>query len=213
MALQLALASPCELAPASLSKWGPSCLQREDFAVPFPPESFQPHSGKKEVPTLSTKARGCTVGSKPRAHAMEFVAGPKWERSMGAWLWGHLLCIPLCPLHLGTPRRQGPSPLLSPSLVNPCTPLSSQVSRTPPRGCELLVCGINSAGGGVAPKASGPLLWVPQVPSVKPNTPPNCPAGHLTPSWGPLRAQAVSCLGLGNPLKSRPPSPSLPNAY
>lgn len=165
------------------------------------------------MPAVSANARGCAVGSKPRAHAMEFVEGPKWEGSMGAWLWGICFVYPsvLCTWELLEDRDH----LLSSShpWSNTAPPCPPKCLEHPSRGCELLVCGNNSAGGVVAPKACGPLFWGPQVPSVKPNTPLNCPAGHLTPSWGPLRAQAVSCLGLGNPLKSRPPSPSLPNAY
>lgn len=84
------------------------------------PESFRPRVGEKGhlVPTLS--ARCCTVGSKPRAHAIEFVEVQEWEENAGGWLWGCLFCVSFCPLQLGTPRGQ--KHLFSPSLPSPCTP-------------------------------------------------------------------------------------------
>lgn len=68
------------------------------------------------------------------------------------------------------------------------------------------VCGKTVLGEG-APKACGPPLQGLLSAFCETKYSPNRLPGHLTPSWGPLWAQAVSCLGLGNPLKSRPPSP------
>lgn len=50
---------------------------------PFPPGNFQPDSEENGLPILGTNARGGTVGSKPRAHAVKFVEVQKWEESVG----------------------------------------------------------------------------------------------------------------------------------
>lgn len=152
--------------------------------------SFKPHSREKGhlVPAFCANARGCTEDSRPMAHAMESVEIQRWERVLGAGWWDCcLFCVTLCPLQLGTPRHRSglfsPDPIVSPQpwpvLALPCPP---QCPEHPSRCCELPVCGNNSAGGGVAPKTCTPFFFGAQVPSVKPNTPPSRPPGHLTPS-------------------------------
>lgn len=184
--------------------------------IPFPSGSFQPHSEKNEGPTLSANARGCTVDSKPRVHAMEFVQVQKWEGSVGggACCGGVCLVYPsvLCSWELLEDRDQL---LSSPHLWSvPATPCLSKCPEHPSRCCELLVCGKNSTGGGVAPKACGPPPLGPSSAfcetKYSPQLPTRTPDSLLGPTQG---TSCVSCLGLGNPLKSRPPSGSLPNAY
>ena len=191
-----------------LSKRGPSCLCREKMISVYPLSPWELPASFRREKAPSTHTQCSCQGLNRRFQTKGICYGNLYKFRSGKGVSGagcggvSVLCIPLSSA-AGTPRGQ----YCLFSSPHPCPPSPPKCPEHPSRCCEL-VCSNIRARGGVAQKACGPPPLGPPVSSMKPNTPPSRPPGHLTPSWGPLRVQAISCLGLGNPLKSRPPSPN-----